>query len=134
MCTTFSYQTLSDRVKKEIKTFIEKLLVDNFTCSICLEILKEPVGLKCGHMYCSHCLLTWLNNHKTCPMCRFVTSSFATVKCDFMEKLIMEIKSTLAANIKRSPKLNIVKYDVKSLHKNVGSNNKKNTNQRPPWK
>lgn len=133
MCTTISSLILPYRQKQQEKEFIEKLLVDNFTCSICLDIFKKPVGLKCGHMFCSRCLFTWLLDHQTCPMCRFVIPSRTTVKCEFIEKLIAEMKSTCAANVKRSPSVNISSYDV-GTWKNVHPNSKKNINQRPPWR
>jgi hypothetical protein len=55
------------------------------TCSICLENLKEilnnkisnnsakinvPVKTTCNHLYCRDCLLKWLTNNKTCPICK----------------------------------------------------------------
>lgn len=41
-------------------------------CSICL---REPnafgtVQLPCGHLNCKSCILEWLENHNTCPLCR----------------------------------------------------------------
>lgn len=39
-------------------------------CSICLETVKEPRKLICGHIYCDHCISTWLSKHQTCPSCR----------------------------------------------------------------
>lgn len=61
-------------------------------CPICLEefIIKSVVGdvnidiekddqdekdttkrrLKCGHIFCDVCILTWLNKHKKCPYCQ----------------------------------------------------------------
>lgn len=44
-----------------------------FECSICMEIAKEPVVTRCGHMYCWPCINQWLSqNHSTltCPVCK----------------------------------------------------------------
>ncbi|KAM0749792.1 hypothetical protein T439DRAFT_326683 [Meredithblackwellia eburnea MCA 4105] len=47
-------------------------LMDELTCGICSDILVEVSVLKCGHRFCSLCILTW---HQTClslscPHCR----------------------------------------------------------------
>ncbi|XP_061369009.1 extensin-like [Gastrolobium bilobum] len=42
-------------------------------CPICMEELKvgyQACKLPCNHTYCSDCILLWLNNNKTCPLCR----------------------------------------------------------------
>jgi SNF2 family DNA or RNA helicase len=40
-------------------------------CSICLDNLKSPVmEPKCQNVFCGDCLLSWMLEHKTCPMCR----------------------------------------------------------------
>ena len=40
------------------------------TCIICFEKINNGLGLKCGHNYCSECILTWLTTKKNCPCCR----------------------------------------------------------------
>ncbi|THV02529.1 hypothetical protein K435DRAFT_653101 [Dendrothele bispora CBS 962.96] len=46
------------------------------SCTICLDELKSPVSLPCGHIYCSECLLRAINAIKPyttlhfCPTCR----------------------------------------------------------------
>jgi len=30
--------------------------ISNFECTICMEIAKEPVVTKCGHLYCWPCI------------------------------------------------------------------------------
>jgi hypothetical protein len=51
---------------------LARILNDEFSCNCCLELLKRPVTLACGHSFCQLCLANWylasLNN--TCPSCR----------------------------------------------------------------
>uniref|UniRef100_A0A1A7WY27 FinTRIM family, member 67 n=1 Tax=Iconisemion striatum TaxID=60296 RepID=A0A1A7WY27_9TELE len=49
--------------------------LDQFNCSICLEVLKHPVTIPCGHSYCSHCIQNYWDQDDfrgvfVCPQCR----------------------------------------------------------------
>lgn len=49
-------------------------------CTICLNKgIKEPVHLKCGHIFCYHCLVRWLMLKARCPYCYQPTFSPPTV-------------------------------------------------------
>ncbi|XP_059211289.1 tripartite motif-containing protein 16-like [Centropristis striata] len=71
-----------------------------FSCSVCLDLLKDPVTIACGHNYCMSCIQThWdIEDQKTsysCPQCRqtFYTRP-ALVKNTMLAELVAELKRT----------------------------------------
>ncbi|XP_043836593.1 probable E3 ubiquitin-protein ligase TRIML1 [Dromiciops gliroides] len=61
----------------DVKGLIESLK-DDLTCSICLGYFTDPVTVKCGHSFCTQCLLQCREGADatlTCPECRGVIRS-----------------------------------------------------------
>jgi SNF2 family DNA or RNA helicase len=61
-----------DIIKKHIAQLdirFETMLKD--VCSICTEKLKTPImEPSCQNLFCGECLLTWLQQKQSCPLCR----------------------------------------------------------------
>jgi amino acid transporter len=59
-------------VKKVCKRGVYKIISSREECSICYEENNNPcVVLKCKHLYHKECIDKWLQEHTTCPQCRY---------------------------------------------------------------
>jgi peroxin-10 len=39
-------------------------------CTLCLEELKDPSAVTCGHIFCWECIGDWVREKAECPLCR----------------------------------------------------------------
>ncbi|XP_062305102.1 tripartite motif-containing protein 16-like isoform X2 [Osmerus eperlanus] len=73
---------------------------DHFCCSICLDLLKDPVTLHCGHSYCSSCIEgCWDQDEQkgvySCPQCRqSFTLRPALKRNNMLAEVVEKLKET----------------------------------------
>ena len=50
-------------------------LSESLLCSICHELMNDPVSIETGHSFCRDCIEQWLQDNNTCPMTNTVLTS-----------------------------------------------------------
>ncbi|XP_068069721.1 E3 ubiquitin/ISG15 ligase TRIM25 isoform X2 [Danio rerio] len=94
--------------------------VDQFSCPVCLDLLKEPVTIPCGHSYCMSCITDcWSLKEQgppyRCPQCRESFSQRPLLK---KNTLIAEMMETLQKTALQTPAAAAVDCDVCTTEKN----------------
>ncbi|XP_077090065.1 tripartite motif-containing protein 16-like [Siphateles boraxobius] len=86
---------------------------DQFSCSVCLDLLKDPVTIPCGHSYCMNCITDCWNQEDqkgvySCPQCR-QTFTPRPVLCknvvfaEMVEKLKTKLHAVVPAHFYAGP-------------------------------
>lgn len=87
------------KINIEIQNCEEKIndlrnRITSKTCSICMELITNPILIECTHIFCGGCLVKWLKTNNNCPYCRTTINS--------MDKLIAIVDNTNKTEIEEN--------------------------------
>ena len=77
---------------------------NEFQCTLCLDLLKDPVTIPCGHSFCKSCITgCWDQEHQmrvnSCPQCRRTFSPRpALAKNTILAEVLGKLKTKLSAD------------------------------------
>ncbi|KAI6657527.1 E3 ubiquitin-protein ligase AMFR-like [Oopsacas minuta] len=75
----FLYQEIYQKLEKHrshwtithnIQNLLDRVEPRREKCTICWDNINPGRILRCGHVFHTPCLYTWLRDHQTCPVCR----------------------------------------------------------------
>ncbi|ESO97195.1 hypothetical protein LOTGIDRAFT_174527 [Lottia gigantea] len=74
-------------------------MTKNLECSICLELLKNPVSTKCEHQFCRFCIIQFLNKKRSvpCPLCKKPVTERSLQEREELAIIVQNIGDLIAA-------------------------------------
>ena len=108
----------------DIERFTDKDSVgDDLICTICTDVVNDPMQTPCDHLFCKECINKWLNGgQRTCPVDR---EQLSLDKLKRPSRMIMQLYNKLTIrcqNFEKGCKLMCKFEDVQHLiqHENEG--------------
>ncbi|XP_060769754.1 E3 ubiquitin/ISG15 ligase TRIM25-like [Neoarius graeffei] len=84
----------------EASISVDQLSVDQFMCPVCLDLLKDPVTIPCGHSFCKACINDcWDQEDQKgiykCPQCRDTfTTRLVLRRNNMLDEVLEKLKKT----------------------------------------
>ncbi|KAK7945360.1 hypothetical protein WMY93_001088 [Mugilogobius chulae] len=108
------HQKLQDTTIEKMAERALQLDQETFNCSVCLDLLKDPVTIPCGHSYCMSCIDTHWNEEVikesfSCPQCRH----------NLTDRPVLVKNTMLAALVEELSKVSVSESDCSAAHGDV---------------
>ena len=105
------------------RALASKLTLDDFTCSICTELLYKPCVSACGHAFCFWCLHKAMDplQASQCPLCRQGFKHFAAPVAAFHRLLSARFPDQMASRAEQVRDAEENEFHAKSMIASVSS-------------